>query len=60
MQINRGLVFWGVTLITAGAVALAIGRRPSPASAPSMRARVIQAWTTAEIAKPSTSAHQTS
>ncbi len=24
MQINRGLIFWGVTLITAGAVALAI------------------------------------
>ncbi len=31
MQINRGLVFWGVTLITAGAVALAIQAQLIPA-----------------------------
>src|SRR4051794_306348 len=41
-------------------VALAIGPKPSPESAPSIRARGTQAWTTPEIAKPSTSAHQTS
>ena len=31
MQVNRGLVFWGVALITAGAVALAIQARLIPA-----------------------------
>ena len=41
-------------------VARAIGARPSPDSADWMRSRGTQAWTIAEIAKPRTSAHQTS
>jgi len=41
-------------------VALAIGTKPPPESAPSMRSRRTQAWTMAEMAKPRTSAHQTS
>ena len=36
------------------------GREPLPESAASIRSRGTQAWTTPEIAKPSTSAHQTS
>lgn len=31
MRANRGLVFWGVALVTAGAVALAIQSNPLPA-----------------------------
>ncbi|HZS25354.1 MAG TPA: hypothetical protein VFA30_10255 [Gaiellaceae bacterium] len=42
------------------AVARATAAGPEPASARSMRARGTQACTTAEIAKPRTSAHQTS
>src|SRR3954468_3529718 len=41
-------------------VALATGMNPSPASADSIRLRGTHAWTTAEMKKPSTSAHQTS
>jgi hypothetical protein len=41
-------------------VAFAIGAKPVPDSAPSIRARGTQAWTMPEIAKPITSAHQTS
>ena len=33
MKINRGLVFWGVALITAGTVALAIQAELIPADA---------------------------
>ena len=40
-------------------VASPTGRAPDPPRARSMRARGTQAWTTPEIAKPSTSAHQT-
>jgi hypothetical protein len=39
---------------------LAIGPKPSPESAPSIRERGTQAWTMPEIAKPITRAHQTS
>ncbi len=38
----------------------AIGLGPPPLIAPSTRSRGTQAWTIAEIAKPNTSAHQTS
>jgi hypothetical protein len=41
-------------------VALASGLQPLPASADWTRSRGTQACTTAEIAKPRTSAHQTS
>ena len=40
-------------------VASPTGRAPDPPRARSMRVRGTQAWTTPEIAKPSTSAHQT-
>src|SRR4051812_23590437 len=40
-------------------VAHAIGRAPLPLSERSMRSRGTQAWTIAEMKKPSTSAHQT-
>src|SRR3954467_6514401 len=42
------------------AVASPTGRAPDPDSADWIRARGTQAWTTAEMAKPSTSAHHTS
>ena len=38
---------------------MATGPGPVPESAASIRWRGIQAWTIAEMAKPSTSAHQT-
>ena len=41
-------------------MARAIGLRPEPPSAFWIRSRGTHAWTTPEIAKPSTSAHQTS
>src|SRR5262245_25349971 len=41
-------------------VAFATGTKPSPDSAASIRSRGTQAWIAPEIAKPSTSAHQTS
>ena len=41
-------------------VAHASGRGPSPASLASIRSRGTHAWTTAEMKKPSTSAHHTS
>ena len=41
-------------------MAFASGPKPLPESADSTFSRGTQAWTIAEIAKPSTSAHQTS
>jgi hypothetical protein len=41
-------------------VAQATGPAPLPANVASIRSRGTQAWTMPEIAKPSTSAHQTS